>query len=66
VNGAAKCGDCAYFEARPASLETGLKLLRVLASAHASTRADDGYCEHHDRYIRAAAQCATFTPAESR
>jgi hypothetical protein len=31
--------------------------------AHAATRADDGYCEHHDRYIRAAAQCATFTPA---
>jgi hypothetical protein len=61
----AACGSCTWFEGRPAEIERGSALLRALSSAHGSSRADDGYCVHHDRYVRAAAFCGAFTNAET-
>ncbi len=55
-----KCGGCVFFEARPAEIETTMPLLKALSSAHGASRADDGYCDHHDRYVRARALCLAF------
>jgi hypothetical protein len=54
------CGACQHFEARPAAIERGLPLLAAMSSAYGANRADDGYCDHHDRYVWARSRCASF------
>jgi hypothetical protein len=56
------CAACRHFVDAPAAIEAGLPGLSALASGHAASRADDGYCAHHDRYVPAAAGCAAFAP----
>ena len=58
------CGRCRDFETDPVVLEAGLAGLAVLSSALAATRAGDGYCGRHDRFLRATACCGAFTAVE--
>ncbi len=37
-----------------------------LSSAYGSTRADDGLCGKHQRYVKANARCDDFDPAKER
>lgn len=57
------CGQCGWFADAPAGIERGLPGLTALGSAHASSRAGDGLCARHDRYVPAAASCRWFAPA---
>jgi hypothetical protein len=54
------CAACRHFEARPAAIERGLPLLAALSSVHGANRSDDGYCDHHDRYVWARSRCSNF------
>ncbi len=56
------CGRCREFEADPAGIEAELAGLAALGSALAATRAGDGYCRRHDRFLRATACCDAFMP----
>jgi hypothetical protein len=56
------CRACAYFCDEAAEIERGLPGLASLSSAHGASRADDGFCSFHDRYLRASASCASFAP----
>jgi hypothetical protein len=59
-----RCGACRHFAAAPGAIERGLPGLSILASAHAASRADDGSCARHDRYVTARAGCADFSSRE--
>jgi len=39
--------------------------MSAMSSAWGSTRAEDGLCLKHDRYLSADSGCADFTPAVS-
>jgi hypothetical protein len=54
------CRDCGFFEGGPLAIEQSLPLIGSLSSAHGSSRADDGLCAHHDRFVRASASCADW------
>jgi hypothetical protein len=54
------CRDCRSFEGRPLAVEAGLPMIASLSSAHGSSRADDGLCMLHDRFVRARAHCDAF------
>jgi len=56
------CGACTYFEDNAAEIERGLPGLIPLSSAHGASRASDGLCSLHDRYLRASASCGSFAP----
>jgi len=60
-----RCRDCAYFRNSPACLESIFPGTSAMSSAWGSTRAEDGLCLRHDRYLSAEAGCADFTPAVS-
>jgi hypothetical protein len=60
--GRRNCGDCRHFESAPGVIERGLPGLPVLGSAHAASRAGDGACARHDRYVTAGASCDEFDP----
>jgi hypothetical protein len=62
----ASCRDCRSFEDRPPAFESGLPMLAALSSAHASSRADDGLCQRHQRLVRASASCPLHAPREAR
>lgn len=54
------CASCHFFSAAAADIESQLPGLRILSSAYAAVRADDGLCRHHERYIAAASVCDAF------
>jgi hypothetical protein len=56
------CGACRHFRDDPAAIERAEPGIAVLSSAHAASRADDGFCAQHDRYVQAGARCPIFTP----
>jgi hypothetical protein len=56
-----RCGTCRHFEDWPAAIERGLPGIAALSSAHAASRADDGFCQRHDRYLPATAGCPWYT-----
>lgn len=58
------CRACVHFCNNPAYLEAIFAGYSALSSAWGSTRAEDGLCLRHDRYLSANAGCADFTPAE--
>jgi hypothetical protein len=39
--------------------------MSAMSSAWGSTRAEDGLCLKHDRYLSADSSCVDFTPAVS-
>jgi hypothetical protein len=59
------CRGCAHFCNDPAYLEAIFPGMSALSSAWGSTRAEDGLCRRHDRYLSADAGCSDFTPAEA-
>jgi hypothetical protein len=56
-----RCRACAHFRNSPAFLESVFPGMSALSSAWGSTRAEDGLCLKHDRYLSADAGCADFT-----
>jgi sulfate/thiosulfate transport system substrate-binding protein len=61
-NGQFQCLHCRYFRNGAAYLERAFPGLTGLSSGHGSKRSDDGICLRHDRYLRADAACAAFSP----
>ena len=61
--GRGACRACRHFSDDPAVLERALPALAALSSAHGASRAGDGYCSRHDRYLPATASCAVFSSA---
>jgi hypothetical protein len=59
------CRACAHFRNDPAYLEAAFAGYSAMSSAWGCTRAEDGICLRHDRYLSADAGCADFTPAEA-
>ncbi len=55
-----ECGSCAHFRNDPAYLEAVLNGFTGLSSAYASTRADDGICRRHDRFVGPHSSCGDF------
>ncbi len=60
------CRACVHFRNDPAYLETVFAGYSAMSSAWGCTRAEDGICLRHDRYLSADAGCADFTRAEVR
>jgi hypothetical protein len=60
-----RCRACVHFRNSPAFLEAIFPGMSAMSSAWGSTRAEDGLCLKHDRYLSADAGCADFTPAVS-
>lgn len=58
-----RCGTCIHFRNDASYLEAAFAGLTSLSSAQSSTRADDGICVHHDRYLGARCTCPDFSPA---
>ncbi len=56
----ARCADCRWLERRADRLEARLGGWRVLSSADASVRGDDGLCLRHDRLVASGGGCAAF------
>jgi hypothetical protein len=56
----AECRACGYFRNDPAYLESLLNGFAGLGSAYGSTRADDGICERHGRFVGPRGACADF------
>ena len=63
IAAARRCGNCAHFRNDPAWLEQAIPGLASFSSGDASVRAEDGICQHHDRYLGAYASCADFAAA---
>jgi hypothetical protein len=61
-----RCLFCAHFRNEPTELESAMAGLVSLSSAYGSTRAEDGLCRKHDRYVNANASCDDFDPARGR
>jgi hypothetical protein len=60
-----RCRACAHFRNSPAFLESIFPGMSAMSSAWGSTRAEDGLCLKHDRYLSADAGCADFMPVEA-
>jgi hypothetical protein len=56
-----QCAACIHFRNDPGFLEETLKGLTSLSSGYGSTRANDGICTRHDRYLSARSSCADFS-----
>ena len=56
---APSCASCRFFSPAAEDIERQLPGLRILSSAYAAVRSDDGLCRHHERYIAASSFCAT-------
>ncbi len=57
------CGTCVFFEDRPDDLERRLPHMASLSSAYASSRADDGLCTKHERFVAETSCCGAYLPA---
>jgi hypothetical protein len=57
---AISCRACRHFIAAPAAIENSLPGMGSLSSGHGATRAGDGLCGLHDRFVAATARCAAF------
>jgi hypothetical protein len=57
---ASSCASCRFFSAAAQDIESQLPGLRILSSAYAAVRSEDGLCRHHDRYIAASSICDAF------
>jgi hypothetical protein len=60
-----ECRACRHFRNDAKFLEAAFPGLTAMSSGYGSTRADDGICLRHDRYLGARASCADFSPAPS-
>jgi hypothetical protein len=60
------CLFCDYFRNEPLELESAMAGLVCLSSAYGSTRADDGLCGKHHRFVNANARCDDFDPAKEQ
>jgi hypothetical protein len=60
-----ECRACRHFRNDAKFLEAAFPGLTAMSSAFGSTRADDGICLRHDRYLGARASCADFSAAPS-
>ena len=60
-----ECRACRHFRNDAKFLETAFPGLTSMSSGFGSTRADDGICLRHDRYLGARASCADFSAAPS-
>ena len=58
-----RCRACAHFRNDPAYLEAIFPGMSAMSSAWGSTRAEDGLCLKHDRYLSADAGCARLHAA---
>jgi hypothetical protein len=63
VPGSGSCARCLWFEDRAAVLESEIAGLGSLSSARGSTRADDGLCALHERFVGPAGRCSHFSAA---
>ena len=61
-----ECRQCRHFRNDPAYLEAVLNGFTGLGSAYASTRADDGLCLRHDRFVGPSGGCADFAGSAER
>ena len=61
-----ECRHCRHFRNDPAYLEAVLNGFTGLGSAYASTRADDGICLRHDRFVGPSGGCADFAGSAER
>ena len=61
ANLARECRNCRHFRNDAKFLETALPGLTAMSSGYGSTRADDGICLLHDRYLGAHSTCADFS-----
>jgi hypothetical protein len=57
---AGRCGSCRHFNNDPAFLEAAMPGLTSLSSASACSRANDGLCLRHDRYLGPERSCGDF------
>jgi len=57
-----ECRRCRHFRNDPKFLEAALPGLTAMSSGYGSTRAEDGICLRHDRYLGAHSSCADFLP----
>jgi hypothetical protein len=55
------CSSCRHFRNDPRELEKAFPGLTSLGSGDGSTRAQDGLCLRHDRYLAASSICADFS-----
>jgi hypothetical protein len=51
------CASCRFFSPAAQDIERHLPGLRILSSAFAAVRSDDGLCRHHERYVAASSDC---------
>lgn len=58
-----ECSRCEHFRNDPAYLEAAFGGLTSLGSAYGSTRAADGICLRHDRFVEPRGWCAGFVAA---
>lgn len=58
--GGQRCRRCSHFRNSPRYLEAAIPGLKVLGSAHASVRRDDGICLLRDLYLSADAWCEDY------
>jgi hypothetical protein len=61
-----RCLTCANFRNDAAALEAALPCLNSLSSAGNASRADDGLCLRHDRYVGASAWCRDYADGNNR
>lgn len=54
------CARCVRFVDQPERIEALIPGLRVMGSARASVRAEDGICLEHDRIVSARDRCDRF------
>ena len=60
MDGKPQCFQCNHFRNSPEYLESACKGLKVLSSAYASVRSEDGICVLNDRYMSARQSCDRF------
>jgi len=54
------CKNCKCFQGDPAIIEKTYAGLSSLSSGFASVRDQDGFCNHHERYLSARDSCPDF------
>jgi hypothetical protein len=62
ASAAGRCANCRHLCQDARDLEAEFPGLRVLSSAYAAVRSDDGLCRVHGRYVASSARCAKHEP----